>query len=39
LKSSTALGGSAGAPFGPSSPDAARSSRSVVFTASFNVPI
>jgi hypothetical protein len=39
LKSSTSVGGNAGAPFGPSRPDAARSTRSVFFTSSFSVPI
>jgi hypothetical protein len=38
LKSSIAVGGSAGAPFGPSSPDAGRSTRSADATASFSVP-
>jgi hypothetical protein len=38
LKSSTAVGGSAGAPFGPSTPDAGRSKRSAALRSSFNVP-
>jgi len=38
LKSSTAVGGSWGAPFGPSFPDEGRNTRSALRTTSFSVP-